>query len=270
MQHKGVIGFVVLFVSAIVIALLCTFAKRKTTSYINIYRKIMQYFLMSILRASVVAIMLGGCSTIDSQESMDVWLPPELTEMFAIGEGSYWVMAGNSFGTPYQDSLYVTKTVHDTVDILHPGNDIPIGRKERIAIHYTSIWYGTDYVLRSEALDYCNDGNFNEPCHFMILESYFEGKISGRERFFFFPANVGDAFTIAQNGLAGAELRLDSLHSSFTIRDHTFNNVYQMHSERDFINQKPETIRYVAPGIGIIRWVTASIDWEVLRYRIEP
>lgn len=225
--------------------------------------------LISISFIFAVAFAVSQCRPIESEASLDIWLPPELKEIFSIGEGSYWIMAGNSFGTPFQDSLYVTKVTHDTVDILHPGEDRVIGKKEQFAIHYTSIWYGSDYILRSEALDYCQNGNFNEPCHFMIVESYSEGRLQSQERIFFFPASVGDAYTIAQNGLAGAELRLDSLHSTFTIRDNTFFDVYQLHAERDFINQKPETIRYIAPGVGVIRWITASIDWEVMRYRIE-
>jgi hypothetical protein len=225
-------------------------------------------FLPFILALIAIASFVQ-CRSTENNEPLDIWLPNELKNIFSIGVDSYWIMAGNSFGTSFQDSLYVTKTVRDTIDIIHPGNNTSIGKKERFAIHYTSIWYGTEYVLRSEALDYCDNGNFTEPCHFMILESYSEGELKGRERIFFFPAQVGDAYTIAQNGLAGAELRLDSIHETFRIRENSFENVYQMHSERDFINQKPETIRYIAPGIGVVRWVTASIDWEVIRYRIE-
>ena len=202
-------------------------------------------------------------------DSLDIWLPDGLKSIFFVGVDSYWVMAGNSFGTAYQDSLYVTKTIHDTVDIIHPGNGEPIGKKEQFEIHYTSIWYGSYYIIKSEALDYCDDGNFNEPCHFVVLETYREGELSGRERIFFFPANEGEAYSIAQNGLAGAQLRLDSIHNDFTIRDNTFDLVYQMFSDRDFINQKPETVRLIAPGVGIIRWVTTTIDWEVIRYNIK-
>lgn len=223
-----------------------------------------------LLLISAMVILLPHCSRDDTTtDSLDVWLPDGLKSIFFVGVDSYWVMAGNSFGTPYQDSLYVTKAIHDTVDVIHPGSDEVIGKKEQFEVHYTSIWYGTDYVIRSEALDYCEDGNFHEPCHFVVLEAYRDGVLRDRERIFFFPANVGDAYTIAQNGLAGAEIRLDTLHQNFTIRDNTFEQVYQMFSDRDFINQKPETVRFIAPGIGIIRWVTATIDWEVIRYNIE-
>lgn len=198
----------------------------------------------------------------------DIWLPEELKQIFFAGPGSYWIMEGNSFGNVYQDSLYVTEVRFDTLAIFHPGSGDRIGRKEEMSLHFTSIWYGTDYILRSVALDYCQDGNFDEPCHFMHLERYDGDELRNSSRIFFSPAQAPSAYPLAQNGLQGPELRLEEIHPSLSWENQNFKRVYELFSERDFLNQEPEVRRFIAPGLGIIRWESPTITWRLLRAEI--
>jgi hypothetical protein len=227
--------------------------------------------LKALLTCICIAFVASGCRRVAEPESYDIWLPEVFKEIFLVQPGSYWVMHDIGTGQEYRDSVFVIETNHDTVDIIHPGTREPMALKERFEIKMFSPFYGRTYRIASESLDLCGDLNFNEPCHFIVFESYLGEESEGKSRIYFYPDNEGDEWGVAQSGLSEPGIRIDSVLAVYTLGENVFHNVRKVTIEHDRSMQNRSSIRYISPEAGIIQWIIPGqgINWIAVRYKME-
>ena len=227
--------------------------------------------LKTLLTACCIVVIASGCRRVVEPESYDIWLPEIFKEIFLVQPGSYWVMDDIGTGEQYRDSIYVIETNHDTVEIINPGTQEGFALKERFEVKIFSPFYGRVYRIATEALDLCGDLNFNEPCQFVVFESYLNDELEGRSRIYFHPDNEGDEWSVAQSGLSEPKVRINQIIPSYTLGGNTFHDVREIVVERDRSMQNRPSVRYISLEAGIIQWIIPGqgINWIAVRYNIE-
>ncbi|MBK9292053.1 MAG: hypothetical protein IPM52_10575 [Bacteroidetes bacterium] len=201
----------------------------------------------------------------------DTSLPTELKRAFYHLPGSYWILEEQATGAFFRDSVYVLSSRIDTVDVLHPGSREAIARKEVLKVRVAWPFYGMEYEIVSESSSFCPPiGANKEPCHYLTIEFFHEGKSKGRTRMYYYPAHPDGGWPVRTSGLDEPLVRIDTVMSSYQQKTLTFQDVGRVVLETDRSFQGTRSVRYISPDAGIIRWQFPlfGIDWQVVRYRV--
>jgi hypothetical protein len=227
--------------------------------------------VQTVAIVSMMFLFGTGCSKVDEPASYDVWLPQTIKDIFLVQPGTYWIMKEASFGVDYFDSVYVTETIHDTIDIINPGSHQAFAHKDRFIVKCLSSFYGTEFHIISESADLVNDMNRQEPCYFVAIENYnTAGSITARSRIYYYPDVVDQGWSAMGEGLGGAKVQIDSVLTSYTLDGQLFSNVKRVDTELDKTQRDSRSIRYIAPEAGIIQTIVPAYgtNWFMVRNRI--
>lgn len=220
---------------------------------------------------SCVLILSTGCRKLEEPESYDIWLPERLKEIFLVQPGSYWIMEEIGLNRDYRDSVYVTETIHDTVAIVHPGNQEAFALKERFRIKCYSLFYGREFHIVTETADLCQGINQHEPCHFVVIENHKDGKLLNKGRIYYYPDQPDDGWYVQNSGLIEPQLRIDRVIENYSLGELVFPDVRRVDTELDRTHQRTRSIRHIAKEAGIIQWELPNfgINWVTVKYKME-
>ncbi len=226
--------------------------------------------LVSFIVVIVAALMNVSCQK-ESATVGDVLLPEALKTTFFYAPGTYWIVEEKSTGLFFRDSLYVKSSRIDTVDLLHPGSRQPYARKEVLKTRLVWPFYGMEAEIASESAPLCSGKSpMDEPCHFVTLEFFLEGKSKGKTRMYYYPDKTDAGWPVVLSGLIEPQVRIDTIIATYMQEDHLFSDVRRVVIDSDRSFQGTPSVRYISPGAGIIRWQYPlfGIDWQVIRYRV--
>ncbi len=223
--------------------------------------------LILFLFFSGLLVLLPSCEK-EEPETYDIWLPDALKSIFAMKPGTYWVMESANGPQTFRDSVYVTGLEFDTLDILHPGSQLPYAAKDRFRVKCFSLFYGREFHLVSETNDLCNNVNNTEPCFFVRVENYNgQGQVAASSRIYYHPGTVDNGWN---SGTGESKVRVTEVIPSYTINGNTYTQVYRVETDRDPTQQNNRSIRYISPEAGIIQLEVPSINvnWITIRSNI--
>jgi hypothetical protein len=203
----------------------------------------------------------------------DVLLPEALKATFYYAPGTYWIVEEKATGLFFRDSLYVKSSRIDTVDVLHPGSRQPYARKEVLKTRLVWPFYGMEAEIASESTPLCSGRSLSgEPCHFLTMEFFLNGKSRGKTRMYYYPAEADAGWPVVLSGLIEPQVRIDTVISTYDQTGNTFSDVRRVIIDSDRSFQGSPSVRYISPDAGIIRWQYPSFgtDWQVIRYRVLP
>jgi hypothetical protein len=225
----------------------------------------MKLFALQLLL--VASVLLTACKKAPTQE-VDVWIPTALKELFLFYPGTYWVFEELNSG--FQDSIFVSKTVLDTIPIIHPGSKTVIGQKERFIVTCISPFYGIEFEIATESPDFAYTLGPNAPRHFIAQRHIREGKVVLRNLIYFYPEEKGKSHPIENDGLTFQTMKLDSIWPSFTLADNQYTQVRKIQISQDPSLQNQASLRSIAPGVGIIQRKVDAMGWNwvVKRYNV--
>ena len=226
----------------------------------------MRYLISAFLLFSLL--LLNSCKKNTPLADSNVWLPQELKTLFLFYPGTYWVF--EELNTGFEDSIFVTKTVLDTVPILHPGSKEVIGQKERFVVTCISPFYGIEFEIASESPNFCYQLGPGAPCHFIAQRHIRNNAVSDRSLIYFFPEEVGKAWPTENNGISYETMLIDSIWPSFDLAGNTYSQVRSIQLSLDPTLQYRSSLRRVAPGVGIIQRKVDAMGWNwvVKRYNV--
>lgn len=203
----------------------------------------------------------------------DILLPESIKTAFYYSTGTYWIVEEKNTGLFFRDSLYVKSSRIDTVDVLHPGSRQPYARKEVLKTRLVWPFYGMEVEIASESAPLCRERNLSgEPCHFLTMEFFLNGKSRGKTRMYYYPDEADAGWPVAFSGLIEPQVRIDTVMASYTQDGKTFSDVRRVLIDSDRSFQGTPSVRYISPDAGIIRWLYPAFgtDWQVIRYRVLP
>ncbi len=226
--------------------------------------------IVSAIILSCLIFKVSGCGKTDEPEDHNVWLPQTLKDIFLVKPGTYWIMEEVGLDRNYRDSVYVVETIHDTVEILHPGSREPFALKERFRVICYSPFYGSEYHFVTESADLCGSINWQEPCHFIVVEKHHLNSIAGRSRIYYYPDEPDRGWDVRNSGLAEPQVRITSIYSSFKPGNEIFTDVRRVETELDRVLQNTQSIRYISPEAGIVQWEIPAygVKWVNVRRNI--
>lgn len=229
------------------------------------------YFSFRIVFLAVILFsFMVSCDKQDELEQFDIMLPNSLKENFLFGEGSYWIMEEVNQSAGFVDSVYVFEKVHDTVAVLHPGTQQPYAFKERFRVKLRSSFYGREYHIATESSDYCYSTVLTEPCHFVVMEVYADGVVQSKSRIYYHPDQPDGGWNVVHSLIEEPKVRITDVFNRYEVLGKNYENVRRVVIEEDRTFSRVQTIRYVAPGFGIIRWDIPQFNanWELKRYHL--
>lgn len=228
------------------------------------------HYAVSAIIAGCLIFKVSGCDKTDEPEDHNVWLPQALKDIFLVKPGTYWIMEEVEYGRNYRDSVYVVSTIHDTVEILHPGSREPFALKERFRVVCYSPFYGAEYHFVTESADFCGTINWQEPCHFIVVEKYFRGTLQGKSRIYYYPDHPDRGWDVLNSGLAEPQVRITGIIDSLKPANEVFTNVRRVETELDRVLQNTRSVRYISPEAGIVKWEIPAygVKWVNVRRHI--
>lgn len=234
------------------------------------------FHITTVIKLSIIGVIsvlfLFSCRK-EVPDTGDIYLPQALKKAFYYSPGSYWIVEEKNTGLFFKDSLYVISSRIDTAELLHPGSRLPFARKEVLKTRVAWPFYGIEFEIASESATLCPDKSVSgEPCHFVTLEFFINGKSRGKTRMFYYPAEVNEGWPVAMTGLIEPRVRIDTVFSVYTQSGINFSEVRRVFIDTDRTFQGTSSVRYISPVAGIIRWQYPlfGIDWQTIRYRVMP
>jgi hypothetical protein len=227
-------------------------------------------YLRPVLLAVLLFAMIVSCNKQDELEQFDILLPQALKETFLFGEGSYWIMEETMQSAGFVDSVFVFEALHDTVTVLHPGTRQPYAFKERFRVKLMSSFYGREYHIATESSDYCYSAVLTEPCHFVVMEVYADGALQSKSRMYYYPDQPDNGWNVVHSLIEEPKVRITDVINQFVVQGETYENVRRVVIEEDRTFSGVQTIRYIAPGFGIIQWDIPHFgaSWELKRHHL--
>lgn len=226
------------------------------------------FFVKSIL--FIVLFIFFGCQKSEDPLTYDVLLPQQLKDIFLFQPGTYWVMEQNTGGNVLYDSVYVTETIHDSVDIINPGTQQAHAKKEVFEIRCFSTHYNREFSYVSQSADLCNNLSFREPCHFVVMELYKNDVVTARSRIYYYPDQIDEGWSTNIGSSDNTLIKIDAVFDNYLIGDKTYAQVKRVLTENDRTSQSKNSIRYFAPGYGLITYTVPDLDtdWKLIRSKI--
>lgn len=219
--------------------------------------RFLSFFLVLLLFVS------SSCSK-EEPKTYDIWLPQELKDIFVMKPGTYWIMEAFSDNQVYLDSVFVTEMVFDTLDILHPGSQLPYAAKDRFRVKCFSSFYGREFHLVSETNDQCRNVNFTAPCYNIWVENYSQGILTARSKIFYYPATPDEGW---ESGNDGSKVRIIEFKDEYKPKDITFKSVWHIETDKDPTLQNTRSFRHISAAEGIIQWRIPqyNVEWITIR-----
>jgi hypothetical protein len=229
-----------------------------------------QMTIPSILATVLLIIFVSGCSKTDEPETYDVWLPEQLKETFLMQPGTYWIMQEIATGEQYLDSIFVTETILDTVDIISPGSQQAFARKEQFRVKCMSAFYGREFHFVSRSADLCGSLNNTEPCHFVVVENYSQGNMTASSRIYYYPDQPDEGWSSVTSGSGQSRVRITGILDNFSVGEQDYSLVRRVEVDVDPTLQQTRTLRYIAPGYGVIQFEQPAYNtrWITIRKQI--
>jgi len=211
-----------------------------------------------------------GCQKSEELSTYDILLPQQLKDVFLFQSGTYWIMEQNNGGNVLYDSIYVTETLHDSVDIINPGTQQAYAKKEVFNVRCTSTYYKREFSYVSQSADLCNNLSFREPCHFVAMELYKNDVVTASSRIYYYPDQVDAGWSTHIGSSDNTLVKIDAIFDNYLIGDKTYAQVRQVLTEKDRTSQGKNSIRYFAPGYGLIAYSVPELktDWKLVRSKI--
>lgn len=220
----------------------------------------------------ILVLLLFSCRK-EVPDTSDIYLPEALKTAFYYSPGTYWIVEEKNTGLFFKDSLYLKSSRIDTVELLHPGSRLPFARKEVLKTRVAWPFYGIEFEIASESAALCSGKTVSgEPCHFVTLEYFSEGKPVGKTRMFYYPAIADQGWPVRLTGLIEPQVRIDTVFTSYSQAGIVFGDVSRVIIDSDRTFQGTSSVRYISPVAGIIRWQYPlfGTDWQTIRYRVVP
>ncbi|MDP3462547.1 MAG: hypothetical protein Q8S18_07145 [Bacteroidales bacterium] len=233
----------------------------------NSFRQITIQFMLATL---LLIILVSGCSKTDEPDTYDVWLPEPLKEIFLMQPGTYWIMQEVATGEQYFDSIFVIETILDTIDIISPGSQKAFARKEQFRVKCVSAFYGREFHYVSQSADLCGSLNNSEPCHFVVVENYSQGNIIASSRIYYYPDQPDEGWSSITSGSGQSKVRITGILDNYTVGEQAYSLVRRVEIDSDPTLQQIKSIRYIAPGYGVIQFEQPEYNtkWITIRKQI--
>lgn len=211
-----------------------------------------------------------GCQKSEAPSTYDILLPQQLKDVFLFQPGTYWIMKQSAGGNTLYDSIYVTETIHDSIDIINPGTQQAYAKKEVFEVRCFSSYYNHDFSYITQSADLCNNLSFHEPCHFVALEQYQNNQVSKSSRIYYYPDEVDGGWNANSGSNSNYLVKIDAVLDSYSIGGETYAQVRRVLTEKDRTAQNQNSIRFFASGYGLIQYSVPDLDtdWKLIRSKI--